>query len=111
LIATSEQPISAMHQDEWLETHQLPIKYAGVSSCFRKEAGKQGKDAWGIFRVHQFDKVEQFCITAPENSWEMHEEMLKASEEFYQSVRSISFTNVNQNLAKNSISSCGYCLW
>jgi len=86
LIATSEQPISAYHQDEWLEHHQLPIKYAGLSSCFRKEAGKQGKDAWGIFRVHQFEKVEQFVLTAPDKSWEMHEDMLKASEEFYQAL-------------------------
>jgi seryl-tRNA synthetase len=57
LIATSEQPISALHADEWLQDKQLPIKYAGYSTCFRKEAGAHGKDAWGIFRVHQFEKA------------------------------------------------------
>lgn len=57
LIATSEQPISAMHRHEWIEEGQLPIKYGGVSSCFRKEAGAHGKDTWGIFRVHQFEKI------------------------------------------------------
>lgn len=57
LIATSEQPISALHEGEWLVEKELPIKYAGYSTCFRKEAGSHGKDAWGIFRVHQFEKV------------------------------------------------------
>ncbi len=58
LIATSEQPISAIHAGEWLKTADLPIKYCGISSCFRKEAGAHGKDMWGIFRVHQFEKIE-----------------------------------------------------
>jgi len=57
LIATSEQPLSAIHSDEWLQANELPIKYAGYSTCFRKEAGAHGRDAWGIFRVHQFEKV------------------------------------------------------
>lgn len=57
LIATSEQPISALHEGEWLVEKDLPIKYAGYSTCFRKEAGSHGKDAWGVFRVHQFEKV------------------------------------------------------
>jgi len=57
LIATSEQPLSALHADEWIQTTELPIKYAGFSTCFRKEAGSHGRDAWGIFRVHQFEKV------------------------------------------------------
>lgn len=57
LIATSEQPLSALHEGEWLDNKDLPIKYAGYSTCFRKEAGSHGKDAWGIFRVHQFEKV------------------------------------------------------
>jgi seryl-tRNA synthetase len=57
LIATSEQPLSALHSDEWIQPGELPIKYAGYSTCFRKEAGSHGKDAWGIFRVHQFEKV------------------------------------------------------
>ncbi len=58
LIATSEQPISAMYRKEWLEPTELPKRFAGSSTCFRKEAGSSGKDVWGIFRVHQFEKVE-----------------------------------------------------
>ncbi|EPQ51884.1 serine-tRNA ligase [Gloeophyllum trabeum ATCC 11539] len=88
LIATSEQPISAFHSDEWFEDPktQLPVRYAGYSTCFRKEAGSAGRDMWGIFRVHQFEKVEQFCITEPEKSWEMFDSMIGASEEFYKSL-------------------------
>jgi seryl-tRNA synthetase len=84
LVATSEQPISALYRNEWLAPEELPKRFAGTSSCFRKEAGAHGKDVWGIFRVHQFEKVEQFCITTPEKSWEMHEEMIKIAEQFYQ---------------------------
>lgn len=87
LIATSEQPISALYRGEWIEPQDLPIRYAGVSSCFRKEAGAHGKDVWGIFRVHQFEKVEQFCLTTPEKSWEMQEEMIKIAENFYKSLK------------------------
>ncbi|KAG1139220.1 hypothetical protein G6F37_010014 [Rhizopus arrhizus] len=88
LIATSEQPISALHSGEWFEkpSEQLPIKYAGYSTCFRKEAGAHGKDTWGIFRVHQFEKIEQFVLTVPEKSWEMFNEMIEHSEEFFQSL-------------------------
>jgi len=86
LIATSEQPLCCYHKGEWLKENDLPIKYAGMSTCFRKEAGKHGKDTWGIFRVHQFDKIEQFCLTAPDKSWEMMEEMRTASEEYLQSL-------------------------
>ncbi|KAL2266528.1 hypothetical protein VTJ83DRAFT_5880 [Remersonia thermophila] len=86
LIATSEQPISAYHSDEWLQSKQLPLKYAGYSTCFRKEAGAHGKDVWGIFRVHEFTKVEQFCLTDPEKSWEMFDSMISTSEEFYKSL-------------------------
>ncbi|KAG6889955.1 hypothetical protein C0995_013482, partial [Termitomyces sp. Mi166 len=88
LIATSEQPISAYHSDEWFESPetQLPIKYAGYSTCFRKEAGSAGRDMWGIFRVHQFEKVEQFVITDPKSSWEMFDTMIANSEGFYQSL-------------------------
>jgi len=86
LIATSEQPISALHSEEWLHDKELPIKYAGYSTNFRKEAGSHGKDAWGIFRIHQFEKVEQFLLTNPEKSWEAFDEMLANSEEFYQSL-------------------------
>ncbi len=127
LIATSEQPISALHRGETLEAAQVPMRYVGYSTCFRKEAGSYGRDAWGIFRVHQFEKVrvppyllssvvftsrfrlfadgwapihsldsphsmmgwaqiEQFCITAPDASWAMQDEMIAAAEEFYKSV-------------------------
>lgn len=86
LIATSEQPISAMHMNQWMEEDHLPIRYAGLSTCFRKEAGSHGKDAWGIFRVHQFEKIEQFVYCQPEESWKFHEEMIKMSEEFYDSL-------------------------
>ena len=86
LIATAEQPISTMYRGEWLEKSELPKKYAGISPCFRKEAGAHGKDTWGIFRIHQFEKVEQFVICTPEDSWKFHEEMIKVSEEFYESL-------------------------
>lgn len=86
LIATSEQPISAYHMGEWLAADTLPVKYAGYSTNFRKEAGGHGRDVWGIFRVHQFEKIEQFVLTDPEKSWEMHEEMLNNAKEFYESL-------------------------
>ncbi|XP_071693923.1 serine--tRNA ligase [Rutidosis leptorrhynchoides] len=89
LIATAEQPLCAYHIDDWIHPKQLPIRYAGYSSCFRKEAGSHGRDTLGIFRVHQFEKIEQFCITSPDgnDSWDMHEEMIKNSEEFYQMLK------------------------
>mmetsp|Transcript_12011 Transcript_12011/g.18934 ORF Transcript_12011/g.18934 Transcript_12011/m.18934 type:complete len:456 (-) Transcript_12011:28-1395(-) len=86
LIATSEQPISAYHRGEWMAPKSLPLKYAGHSTCFRKEAGSSGRETWGIFRVHQFDKIEQFIICDPESSHDHHEEMCKLSEEFLQSL-------------------------
>ena len=82
LIGTSEHAIASMHMDEILEGKKLPIKYAGFSPCFRKEAGAHGKDMKGIFRVHQFEKVEQFVFCRPEDSWKMHEQMLALSEDF-----------------------------
>lgn len=57
LIATSEQPLAAYHRDEWIPTADLPIRYAGMSTCFRQEVGSHGRDTRGIFRVHQFEKV------------------------------------------------------
>merc|ERR1712153_88843 len=87
LIATSEQPISAMHRNEWIEPADLPFRYAGTSSCFRKEAGSHGKDMWGIFRVHQFEKVEQFIFCAPDKSWEELDRMIASSEKFYQGLK------------------------
>ena len=88
LIATSEQPICAYHAGEWLAPKELPIRYAGYSTCFRKEAGSHGRDQLGIFRVHQFEKVEQFALTSPEGdiSWKMQEEMIENSKEFYKSL-------------------------
>jgi len=84
LIGTSEHAVASMHSDEILEGKSLPIRYAGVSPCFRKEAGAHGKDQKGIFRVHQFEKVEQFIFSRPEESWKEHERMLSVVEEFYQ---------------------------
>ncbi|CRG98625.1 serine--tRNA ligase, putative [Plasmodium relictum] len=86
LIATSEQPLCALHKDEVLESKNLPLRYAGFSSCFRKEAGAHGKDIRGILRVHQFDKIEQFCISLPHTSSKIHQEMMNTCEEFYQSL-------------------------
>jgi seryl-tRNA synthetase len=83
MIGTSEHAIAGMHMDEILEGLKLPIRYAGFSSCFRKEAGAHGRDMKGIFRVHQFEKVEQFIYCRPEESWKEHEMMLTLSEEFY----------------------------
>jgi len=83
LIGTSEHAIAAMHSDEILEGKDLPIRYAGTSPCFRKEAGAHGRDQKGIFRVHQFEKVEQFVFARPEESWKEHERMLSVVEEFY----------------------------
>jgi seryl-tRNA synthetase len=83
MIGTSEHAIASMHMDEILEGIKLPIRYAGFSSCFRKEAGAHGRDMKGIFRVHQFEKVEQFIFCRPEESWREHERMLVLSEEFF----------------------------
>jgi seryl-tRNA synthetase len=87
LIATSEHPMAAMHMDEIFEPTELPIRYAGISTNFRKEAGSHGKDTKGIFRVHQFSKVEQYVVSHPEQSWEIHEELLKNHEEYFQALR------------------------
>lgn len=84
LIGTSEHAIAAMRADEIIEGKDLPIRYAGVSPCFRKEAGAHGRDQKGIFRVHQFEKVEQYVFARPEESWKEHERMLAIAEEFYQ---------------------------
>lgn len=84
LIGTSEHAVASMHSDEIIDGKKLPLRYAGVSTCFRKEAGAHGRDQKGIFRVHQFEKVEQFVFTRPEDSWHEHERMLAITEEFYQ---------------------------
>jgi len=86
MIGTSEHAMAAMHSGEIIEGKDLPLRYAGVSPCFRKEAGAHGRDQKGIFRVHQFDKIEQFVFTRPEDSWKEHERMLTIAEEFYQNL-------------------------
>jgi seryl-tRNA synthetase len=80
LAGTSEVPLAALHQDEILDPESLPRRYAGYSTCFRREAGTYGKDIRGIFRLHQFDKVEMFSFTAPEMSWDEHEFLLSCQE-------------------------------
>jgi seryl-tRNA synthetase len=84
LIATSEHPLTALYMDETLD--DLPVKLAGYSSCFRKEAGAHGKDQKGIFRVHQFNKVEQVVYALPDESWKIHEEMMGNMKEFFESL-------------------------
>ncbi len=84
LIATSEHPMAAMYKDEVLKEEELPLELAGLSACFRKEAGAHGKDTRGIFRTHQFNKIEQFIFCTPEESWKLHEELLQNAEELVQ---------------------------
>jgi len=84
LIATSEHPIGAMYQDEIFEEKDLPLRLAGISPCFRREIGAHGLDTKGLFRVHQFTKVEQFVYCMPEDSWQIHEELLANAEEIFQ---------------------------
>lgn len=84
LIATSEHPMAAMFMDEVLKAEDLPLKLVGVSTNFRKEAGAHGKDTRGIFRTHQFNKVEQFVFSRPEDSWTIHEELIRNAEELVQ---------------------------
>ena len=86
LIGTSEHAMAAMHSDEIIEGQDMPKRYAGVSPCFRKEAGAHGRDQKGIFRVHQFEKIEQFVFTRPEESRAEQEKMLSIAEEFYQNL-------------------------
>ncbi len=82
LIPTSEHALLALHLGEILEGVSLPLRYGGVSPCFRKEAGAHGRDTKGIFRVHQFEKVEQFVFCRPEDSWNEHEGLIANAEEF-----------------------------
>jgi seryl-tRNA synthetase len=84
LIATSEHPMAAMFMDEVLKAEDLPLRLVGVSANFRKEAGAHGKDTRGIFRTHQFNKIEQFVFSRPENSWTIHEELIQNAEELVQ---------------------------
>ena len=84
LIGTSEHAMVSMYSDEILDGNSLPARYAAISPCFRKEAGAHGKDQKGIFRVHQFEKIEQFVFSKPEDSWKAHENMIAITEEFFQ---------------------------
>ncbi len=93
LIATSEHPLTAMYMDEIIDVSK-PIKMAGISACFRKEAGSHGKDTKGIFRVHQFNKIEQIVFCHPDESWKLHEELRKNAEEFFESL-GLHFRTVN----------------
>ena len=86
LVGTSEVPLAALHANEIINTEELPLRYAGFSTCFRREAGTYGKDTTGIFRVHQFDKVEMFSFCNPEKSEEEHEFILSIEEELLQSL-------------------------
>jgi seryl-tRNA synthetase len=84
LIATSEHPLLSQYRDETLEKKDLPLKLCAYSMCFRKEVGSRGIDTKGLFRTHQFNKVEQVIISDPEDSWKMHEELQKNAEEIHQ---------------------------
>ena len=84
LVGTSEVPLAALHSNEIVDIDNLPVRYAGFSTCFRREAGTYGKDTSGIFRVHQFDKVEMFSFCNPENSLDEHEFILSVEEELLQ---------------------------
>lgn len=84
LIATSEHPMAAMYQDEIFEEKDLPLRLAGLSPCFRREIGSHGLDTKGLFRVHQFHKIEQFVFCHPDESWTIHEELRENAEEIFQ---------------------------
>jgi seryl-tRNA synthetase len=86
LLATSEHALNALHFGEILDGKTLPLRYGGVSPCFRKEAGAHGRDTKGIFRVHQFEKVEQFVFCKPEDSWSEHEKLISNAEELFQAL-------------------------
>lgn len=94
LIATSEQPLTGFYRDHKFKPGELPVKFAGLSTCYRKETGRHGVDTLGIFRVHQFEKVEQLCLTEADDSWACLEQMLQNARDFYDSL-GISYRVVN----------------
>ncbi len=94
MIATSEHPLAAMYWNEVLKQDDMPVKLAGISTCFRKEAGAHGKDTRGIFRTHQFNKIEQFIFCNPEDSAKLHEELLENAEVLLQKL-GLSYRVVN----------------
>lgn len=87
LIATSEHPMVSMHMDEVIDENCLPIKYVGVSPCFRKEIGSRGVDTKGLFRVHQFNKIEQVILCEQKDSWKFLKDMLKNTEDLFKSLQ------------------------
>ncbi|WP_414836775.1 serine--tRNA ligase [Candidatus Nanohalococcus occultus] len=106
LIATSEQTLATYHMDELLLPDEFPKKYAGFSTNFRQEAGKHGQQTRGIWRVHQFEKVEQYIFCKPENSWDLHEELLENSKEVFEKLEipyrvvNVCTGDMNDNAAK-----------
>jgi len=94
LIATAEHPLAALFMNEVIEKKDLPIKFVGVSTNFRKEVGAHGKYTKGLFRMHQFNKVEQFVFCLPEDSWRFHEELQKNAEDLYKGL-GLHFRTVN----------------
>ena len=99
LAGTSEVPLASLHAEQLLEEPSLPLRYAGFSTCFRREAGAAGKDTRGIFRVHQFDKVEMFTFVRPEDSVDEHERLLAIEEELFQALE-IPYRVVNIGVAE-----------
>lgn len=87
LIATSEHPIGAMMMNKVLDEKEMPLKYCGASTCFRKEIGSHGIDEKGLFRVHQFNKIEQFVFCKPEDSWKFHEELIENAEQMFKKLK------------------------
>ncbi|GBD28417.1 Serine--tRNA ligase [bacterium HR31] len=87
LIGTSEQSLAGFYRDEVLDAQRLPVRFAGISWCFRREAGAHGRETRGLYRVHQFDKVEMFSFAHPERSWEEHEFLVSVEEEILQGLR------------------------
>jgi len=106
LIATSEQTLAALHRGDIIDERTLPRKYCGISSCFRREAGSHGRDTLGIFRVHQFEKIEQFVFCSEEDSKNIHQELLENAEIIYKKLKipyrivSIVSSELNDNAAK-----------
>jgi seryl-tRNA synthetase len=106
MIATSEQTLAALHRGEIIDEKTLPRKYCGISSCFRKEAGSHGRDTLGIFRVHQFEKIEQFVFCSEESSKDIHQELLENAEIIYKKLElpyrivSIVSSELNDNASK-----------
>jgi seryl-tRNA synthetase len=106
MIATSEQTLAALHRGEIIDERTLPRKYCGISSCFRREAGSHGRDTLGIFRVHQFEKIEQFVFCSEEQSKDTHQELLENAEIIYKKlglpyrIVSIVSSELNDNASK-----------